>query len=481
MLTWNTHHQEGTDLDEMWLSFMNNIKLLADSHIPKSKPHQISRPIYMTAKAREKVKTKNKTFHTWRRTRDGNDYRIYTKARNQAKWECRKAEREFEKKLAKECKDNPKAFYRYAKSKMKTRSEIAHLTREDGSLTATDKDKAEVLNKFFSSIFTREDTVNMPNTPDTKTDVILEDTDLTIDEVDKKLSRLNPNKSAGPDGASPRILKELHTAIAEPLYNIFRKSIDQGKLPRGWKIGHVSPIFKKGDRHQAKNYRPVSLTSVVCKIMESIIRDKIMYHLVQNHLLTKYQHGFVKGRSCVTQILAVLDKWAEALDHGSKIDSVYLDFAKAFDSVPHKRLLMKMKSFGITGKLWTWIEDFLQARIQHVVINGVKSLAALVLSGIPQGSVLGPLLLICFINDMPEVIQAFIQMFADDTKLYMEVNGPEDQQALQKDLTALEDWANLWQLRFNAQKCKVMHLGTSNANLSYHMHQDGEEVKLQVT
>ena len=226
----------------------------------------------------------------------------------------------------------------------------------------------------------------------------------------------------------------------------------------------MSPIFKKGDRHRAKNYRPVSLTSVVCKIMESIIRDKIMYHLVQNHLLTKYQHSFVKGRSCVTQILAVLDKWTEALDNGSNIDSVYLDFAKAFDSVPHKRLLMKMKSFGITGKLWTWIEDFLQARIQHVVINGVKSLAALVLSGIPQGSVLGPLLFICFINDMPEVIQAFIQMFADDIKLYMEVNGPEDQQALQKYLTALEDWANLWQLRFNAQKFKVMHLGTSNAS-----------------
>ena len=128
----------------------------------------------------------------------------------------------------------------------------------------------------------------MPNTPDIKTDVILEDTDLTIGEVVKKSSRLNPNKYAGPDGASPRILKELHTVIAEPLYNIFRKSIDQGKLPRGWKIGYVSPIFKKGDRHQAKNYRPVSLTSVVCKTLESMICDKIMCHLVQNQLLTKY-------------------------------------------------------------------------------------------------------------------------------------------------------------------------------------------------
>ena len=219
-LDWN---QEGTDLDEMWLSFMNNIKLLADSHIPKSKPHQINRPIYMTAKAREKSKDKEQDVSHMAQNQRRNDYRVYTKVRNQAKRECWKAEREFEKKLAKECKNNPKALYRYSKSKMKTRSEIAHLTREDSSLTATDKDKADLeeLNKFFSSVFTREDTVNMPNISDTKTDVILEDTDLTIDEVDKKLSRLNPNKSAGPDGASPRILKELHTAIAEPLYNIF--------------------------------------------------------------------------------------------------------------------------------------------------------------------------------------------------------------------------------------------------------------------
>ena len=156
----------------------------------------------------------------------------------------------------------------------------------------------------------------MPNTPDIKTDVILEDTDLTIGEVVKKSSRLNPNKSAGPDGASPRILKELHTVIAEPLYNIFRKSIDQGKLPRGWKIGYVSPIFKKGDRHQAKNYRPVSLTSVVCKTLESMICDKI------DHVPSRPE--------------PTTDKILEALDNGSNIDSVCLDFAKAFDSVPHK-------------------------------------------------------------------------------------------------------------------------------------------------
>ena len=145
-----------------------------------------------------------------------------------------------------------------------------------------------------------------------------------------------------------------------------------GKIPVGWKMGLVSPIYKKGNRHQAKHYRPLSLTSIICKTLESIIRDHIMHHMVENQLLTKCQHGFIKGRSCVTQLLAVLDKWAEALDMENNIDAVYLDFANAFDSVPHQRLLMKLKGYGISGKIWKWLEDFLLQRNQQVVVNGVK-------------------------------------------------------------------------------------------------------------
>jgi len=141
----------------------------------------------------------------------------------------------------------------------------------------------------------------------------------------------HPNKSPGPDEAAPRVLKELQEIIAEPLYMIFRQSLDLGKIPVGWKMGLVSPIFKKGNRHQAKNYRPVNLTSVIRMSLQSIIRDRIMHHVVENQLLTKCQHGFIKGHSCVAQLLAVLDKWTEALDMGNNMGAVYLDFAQAFE------------------------------------------------------------------------------------------------------------------------------------------------------
>ena len=257
---------------------------------------------------------------------------------------------------------------------------------------------------FFSSVFTREDRTNMPDTLTSRTDSELVDIKCTPGDAAKKLSKMNPNKSPGPDGAAPRVLKELQEIIAEPLYLIFRQSVDLEKIPVGWKMGLVSPIFKKGNRHQTKNYRPVSLTSIICKTLESIIRD----HMVENQLLTKCQHGFIKGRSCVTQLLAVMDKWTEALDIGNNIDAVYLDFVKAFDSVPHQRLMMKIKGYGILGKIWKWIEDFFLQRNQQVVVNGVKSLVALVLSGNPQGSMLGPLLFIGFSNDMPEVAHSSI-------------------------------------------------------------------------
>jgi len=484
-LTWNGNGENReTTLEEKWHYFMNNMNHLMDKYIPKSRPrvqNGTRRPIYMTACARDKVRTKNKAFSTWRQTRSGHDYISYTKARNQAKWECRKAQRDFEMKLAKESKQNPKAFYKYAKSKLKTRPGISQLSRDDGSLTKTDTQKANILNDFFSSVFTKEDMVNIPDDFTKRTDSTISDIALSKEDIEKKLSKLNPNKSTGPDGAAPRILKELYRELSDPLYDMYRQSLDTGKLPTSWKTGLVSPIFKKGNRHQAKNYRPVSLTSVVCKTLESIIRDHLMHHLVENHLLSQHQHGFIKGRSCVTQLLAVLDKWTEALDRCSNLDAIYLDFSKAFDSVPHHRLLMKLEGYGISGSVWSWIEDFLVLRNQRVIINGMKSKPAWVLSGIPQGSVLGPLLFILFVNDMPETVQSHIQMFADDTKIFREVNNPAESLLLQTDIEILEKWSSTWQLKFNAEKCKVMHLGTKNSKHQYIMHNEGIEITVQQT
>ena len=285
----------------------------------------------------------------------------------------------------------------------------------------------------------------------------------------KMLDNLNPNKSPGPDGIHPRVLRELSTELAIPLRDIFQLTLETGQLPTEWKLGHVSPIFKKGSKLKPGNYRPVSLTSVACKVMEKIVRDRITNHLNRNQLLTDCQHGFIKGRSCVTQLLAMLDKWTEILDQGGNIDAIYLDFSKCFDSVPHERLLLKLKKYGIQGKLWDWISDFLRGRKQQVSVNSYLSTLLSVLSGIPQGSVIGPILFIIFVNEMPDIVHSHILMFADDTKIFKDIRNATDSSCLQDDINALQEWANQWQLRFNTDKCKRLHIGRSNAKHQYHM------------
>lgn len=259
------------------------------------------------------------------------------------------------------------------------------------------------------------------------------------------------------------------------------KSLGEGSLPKSWKEAKVTPIFKKGRRQDRNNYRPISLTSVVCKIMESIIRDHVMNHLKINDLLNACQHGFVNGRSCSTQLLMCLEVWTNIIEEGGDLDILYLDFAKAFDSVPHKRLLMKLKSLGITGNVFGWVQDFLSKRKQQVVVEDEVSSWAEVLSGVPQGSVLGPILFICFVNDMPDVVHSGIQMFADDTKIFAKVTSEKEHRQLQTDLEKLQNWSKDWQLKFNASKCKVMHVGNDNQKFNYHMKQGQENIQLEET
>ena len=224
------------------------------------------------------------------------------------------------------------------------------------------------------------------------------------------LSKLDHSKSPGPDGVHNRVLKELADVLAQPIADLFNESMDSGVVPASWRTANVTPIFKKGDKRNPSNYRPISLTSTLGKLMEKIVRDEVNKHMTSNKLYSPHQHGFRKGKSCSTQLLEVTEDWTKLLDEENSIDCIYLDYKKAFDSVPHQRLMTKLYAYGIRGKLWNWIKAYLHDRSQQVVVNGFSSKPSTVSSGIPQGSVFGPELFLVFINDLPEAVKSPMEL-----------------------------------------------------------------------
>ena len=265
---------------------------------------------------------------------------------------------------------------------------------------------------------------------------------------------MKAHSAAGPDGISPKLLQQCEDELAPVLAMIYRKSLNSGQVPKKWRTATVIPIFKKGKKSAAANYRPVSLTCVSCKVLESILKDHIMAHLDHNQLIKKSQHGFMKGKSCATNLLEFLDKITEDTDKGISTDVIYLDFAKAFDKVPTERLLRKVQSHGIVGRIGAWIRAWLTDRTQRVSVNSKLSGWRKVLSWVPQGSVQGPVLFLLFINDLDMEIteQQITKKFADDTKIAQFIESPEDSAALQATLDKLGAWAERWGMQFNTAK-----------------------------
>ena len=216
--------------------------------------------------------------------------------------------------------------------------------------------------------------------------------------------------------------------------------------------------------------------------MEKLVRKALMDHLEENDIVTREQHGFVSGRSCITHLLEVMDSWTEVVDEGGSVDVIYTDFQKAFDSVPHRQLMRKVSAFGIMSKLLRWINDFLANRTQRVVINGEKSQEGNVTSGIPQGIVPGPILFVIYIDDLPANVKSQVKMFADDTKLFTRVGVPNNHETIQNDLDELMQWSNKWQLKFHPEKCCVLKLGRERET-EYFMNskdKDGNPIRLKL-
>ena len=365
---------------------------------------------------------------------------------------------------------NKRAFTSYVRSKTKSRVAVGPL-KEDGKVISSDRGMAGILNNFFSSVFTIEDTTSMPEIDSMEAKSVLTQVKFTPKKVEKKIDNLKNSSAPGPDNITVNTLKSLKLELATPLSMIMQKSMDTGQVPSDWKVANVTPIYKKGSKAEAGNYRPVSLTSICCKMMESIIRDDVVEHLTQNRLIHSSQHGFIKNKSCLTNLLEFLETVTEEFDEGRPMDLIYLDFSKAFDIVPTCRLLSKLQAHRIEGNVLNWMKGWLTGRRQRVVLNGEKSDWADVTSGVPQGSVLGPVAFVIFINDLDQgadLIKSVLK-FADDTKLAHTVLDEGDRDELQTTLNNLCDWSDKWCMRFNTGKCKVLHVGKKNKEFDYTM------------
>jgi len=459
---------------ECWSRFKEVLQDLETRYIPLRKCTGGTRrkPMWMSWKASKLVRRKQRLYAKFKNS----EHPAYKAVAKESQKELKRCRKNFEKQLASNIKEDAKSFYAYAGSKNKS-AKIGPLSDDNGNVTSTEQDMAHEFNQFFTTVFTKENLSTVPMIQQMYCQYgQLLDTHVDDDVVMKKLSKLRQDKAPGADNIQPRFLKEIAKEVCHALTIIFRKSLDQGEIPDDWRTANVSPIFKKGSRSKVSNYRPVSLTSQVSKIYESILRDAIMEHLVKNQLLRDSQHGFLRGRSCLSNLLTFLDKVTDCVDKGIDVDVIFLDLAKAFDKVPHTRLMNKVRAHGIQGLIGNWIENWLKGRKQRVCIRGAGSAWIDVISGVPQGSVLGPILFLIFVNDLDCGVINWLLKFADDTKLFGKVQSELDRACLQQDLQRLLDWSREWQMEFNVEKCKVMHIGGTNRNYGYHMDQKELEV-----
>ena len=226
-------------------------------------------------------------------------------------------------------------------------------------------------------------------------------------------------------------------------------------------------MYKKGTKTDPRNYRPVSLTSLICKTLEHILTSQIMKHLESNNILTDVQYGFRSMQSCEAQLFLTIDDFARAVDKKFQVDVAILDFAKAFDKVAHARLAHKLNYYGVRGPLLQWLQSFLTDLTQKVIFDGSHSSPCHVTSGVPQGSVLGPALFLIYINDIIANIHSQLRLFADDCLLYCPIHSFNDHKILQSDLDSLSSWADIWQMEFNVKKCCIMQISALHSTSSF--------------
>ena len=379
---------------------------------------------------------------------------------------CRNLLRDYELKLEQEIidADNLGKFYRFVNNRTSCKSGIGTLIDAENKPVIDDRQKASLLNDFFATAGTVDNGVSVDIEREVPDSVSLDNINFSPEAILRAIRKIKPKTMAGPDGYSSYLSKKIGNSLAFPLSIIFSSFLVIKKIPLVWKQAIVTPIYKSGIASDPGNYRPIALTSVFSKLMERVVLSDVLCYCKQNKLITEQQHGFLARRSTVTNLLYGLNDWSCAIMNRQSTAVAYIDFRKAFDSVCHSKLLTRLSALGIVGNLLEWIRDFLSDRQQCTRVGCAISDPVKINSGVIQGSCLGPILFLLYINSIVKIFNNDVTclLFADDVKLYTVLNTDADINCLQEALNRVTEWSAKWQLPISVKKCSIILYGNRN-------------------
>jgi hypothetical protein len=457
------------DINHIWRCFKQHVMNCLDLHVPKRYKLIRKRKPWIN---RNIIHLKRKCRRLRRRKNSSNSDEHLRAEISVLERDIRalldNSEKRFMDDMYQFLKTDPEKFWSHMQNKQHEDLEFL----QDGNMRVTDKTEiANILNKHFASVFSESHASQLPPKPELRLEVSREG-------VKKLLEEIKPKKSPGPDSIPNAFLKlTSDTALCDMLCMLFNRSLELSVLPDEWKVAKVRPIFKSGTRSNPTNYRPISLTSQCSKLLEHIVAKQIITYLEANNKLSNKQHGFRKNFSTVTQLVEFDRDVVNALNDRNVIDCIFLDFSKAFDRVPHDILVEKMVSLGIDLNIVHWIQNFLSQRKQFVTVDDAYSSMCEVKSGVPQGSVVSPVLFLLFVDDLVENLESVARLFADDCVLYREITCQEDHAVLQRDLVKISEWCTKNRMSLNVSKTKHLMITSKHQNQQYAYSINGTQVE----
>lgn len=467
------------DIDTMVSQFYNTFNDILAKHTPLTKPMSGDLPAWFSPGLRRSLVEKQKYHHRYKKFKNPRDYDTYSMLRQRCKRLIDHDYDTFLKSVEASIEgNNIKHFWRYVNSKKGSNS-IPSTMSFGGKTTSDQKEICDLFSSYFSSVFvpidsTSDNTSTLhvvnPSVGHTSASIsinnVISNISITRADILRKINKLDVNKGAGPDKIPPFVIKNCRKSLCTPLLIIFNTSLRLSIFPTQWKTAHIVPVFKSGDKSRCDNYRPISILSCLAKLFESLVYDVLYFHIYP--ILSTRQHGFIRNRSTTSNLLEYKNYLCSAFAKRIQVDSIYTDFSKAFDKISHKILIIKLSNhYGIHGNLLRWVESYLSRRNQLVTLRGFLSAPANITSGVPQGSHLGPLLFISFINDLISNLQSPCLLYADDLKVYSAIKSTQDSEILQTDLSMIDNWCRNNQMFLNIKKCCIISFTTKHNKIIY--------------